>query len=100
MLKCVALTYDDGPGSHTARLLDILSGAQVKATFFVLGRAATAYPEGVRGEAELGIAIGDRTWKHRDTRSLDAGPSLEVQNTTRDPSEQISGTYGTLIRPP
>ena len=100
VLKCVALTYDDGPGSHTARLLDILSGAQVKATFFVLGRAATAYPEVVRREAELGMAIGDHTWNHRDMRRLDAGASLQELTTTRDLVEQISGTKVTLMRPP
>ena len=81
-------------------LLDILSGAQVKATFFVLGRAATAYPEVVRREAELGMAIGDHTWNHRDMRRLDAGASLQELTTTRDLVEQISGTKVTLMRPP
>ena len=33
--KVVYLTFDDGPGSYTARLLDILDKYNVKATFFV-----------------------------------------------------------------
>lgn len=33
--KVVYLTFDDGPGPHTARLLDILDKYGVKATFFV-----------------------------------------------------------------
>lgn len=33
--KVVYLTFDDGPGPHTARLLDILDKYNVKATFFV-----------------------------------------------------------------
>ena len=33
--KYVYLTFDDGPGAHTARLLDILDKYGVKATFFV-----------------------------------------------------------------
>lgn len=34
----IYLTFDDGPGEHTARLLDILDKYNVKATFFVVGR--------------------------------------------------------------
>lgn len=39
--KVVYLTFDDGPGKHTARLLDILDKYGVKATFFVTNQ----YPE-------------------------------------------------------
>lgn len=35
--KAVALTFDDGPGPDTGRLLDILAEKGVKATFFVVG---------------------------------------------------------------
>ncbi len=34
--KVVYLTFDDGPGKHTARLLDILKKYDIKATFFVV----------------------------------------------------------------
>ena len=34
---CVALTFDDGPSRHTARLLDGLQERGVQATFFLLG---------------------------------------------------------------
>jgi peptidoglycan/xylan/chitin deacetylase (PgdA/CDA1 family) len=37
MKKLIALTFDDGPGEYTERLLDILSQYNAKATFFVLG---------------------------------------------------------------
>lgn len=33
----IYLTFDDGPGAHTARLLDILKKYGIKATFFVTG---------------------------------------------------------------
>ena len=32
----IYLTFDDGPGDYTARLLDILAANDVKATFFVV----------------------------------------------------------------
>ncbi len=34
--KVIYLTFDDGPGAHTARLLDVLKKYDVKATFFVV----------------------------------------------------------------
>ncbi|MBE6563567.1 MAG: DUF5011 domain-containing protein [Ruminococcaceae bacterium] len=34
--KVIYLTFDDGPGKHTERLLDILDKYDVKATFFVV----------------------------------------------------------------
>ncbi len=34
--KVIYLTFDDGPGKHTARLLDILKKYDVKVTFFVV----------------------------------------------------------------
>ena len=34
--KVIYLTFDDGPGRHTSRLLDVLAKYGVKATFFVI----------------------------------------------------------------
>ncbi len=39
----IYLTFDDGPSQHTPRLLEILAKYDVKATFFVVGTAATGY---------------------------------------------------------
>lgn len=36
--KKVYLTFDDGPGSQTAKILDVLKKNHVKATFFVTGK--------------------------------------------------------------
>src|SRR5882672_7496535 len=33
----VALTFDDGPGPYTSRVLDLLATYRVRATFFVVG---------------------------------------------------------------
>lgn len=40
----VALTFDDGPGPHTAELLDVLRDFAWPATFFVLGRNVEEAP--------------------------------------------------------
>ena len=41
--KVIYLTFDDGPGPHTPRLLNILAQYNVKATFFVVGTANLNY---------------------------------------------------------
>lgn len=98
--KCIALTYDDGPGPHTLRLLDELAAAGAPATFFMLGRSAQAYPYVVARAASLGMAIGDHTWDHRDLSRL--GPTQQRQEVeaTRDLLERLTGQPVTLLRPP
>ena len=41
--KVIYLTFDDGPGPHTERLLDILDEYNVKATFFVVSNSNYNY---------------------------------------------------------
>ena len=41
----VYLTFDDGPSSNTAQILDILKKYDLKATFFVIGREGEEYEE-------------------------------------------------------
>lgn len=58
------LTFDDGPGPSTTRLLDVLRDARCLATFFVLGMHAEARPALVRRMIEDGHAVGNHTWSH------------------------------------
>lgn|GEM_PF-3826483 len=44
-VRCVALTYEDGPGPETGRLLDVLGAHGARAAFFALGSNASARPE-------------------------------------------------------
>ncbi|WP_242356189.1 MULTISPECIES: lysylphosphatidylglycerol synthase domain-containing protein [unclassified Anaeromyxobacter] len=60
----VALTFDDGPGPDTGAVLDALDRAGVKATFFVLGRAAEAAPELVRETARRGHLVAQHGHGH------------------------------------
>src|SRR5688572_13702378 len=47
-VKCVALTFDDGPVADTQRLLRILNDRNVKATFYVVGTNVQKNPSTVR----------------------------------------------------
>lgn len=59
----VALTFDDGPGPYTARILDVLRREGAHATFFVVGNRLRYWPEAVREEARTG-GVGNHTWSH------------------------------------
>jgi peptidoglycan/xylan/chitin deacetylase (PgdA/CDA1 family) len=61
----VVLTFDDGPlPRNSNQILDILASQCVKATFFIIGRMAQAYPEGVRKVHDAGHSIGAHSQNH------------------------------------
>ena len=61
----VVLTFDDGPlPPHSTQVLDILAAQCVKATFFIIGRMARGYPEGVRRVRDAGHSIGTHSQNH------------------------------------
>jgi peptidoglycan/xylan/chitin deacetylase (PgdA/CDA1 family) len=63
--KVIYLTFDDGPSaSVTNDILDVLDYYGIKATFFVIGARALAYPEVVRRIHAAGHAIGNHTYNH------------------------------------
>jgi len=57
----VVLTFDDGPlPPNTTKVLDTLASQCVKATFFIVGRMAHAYPSVLRRAQREGHSIGIR----------------------------------------
>jgi peptidoglycan-N-acetylglucosamine deacetylase len=60
----IALTFDDGPGPYTPRLLAVLRDLKVRATFFWVGRSLRAFPAAGLEEVRLGHAVGDHTEDH------------------------------------
>jgi peptidoglycan/xylan/chitin deacetylase (PgdA/CDA1 family) len=65
----LALTFDDGPGPHTAKVLAILRRFHAQATFFLVGNRIRFWPGRPAAEARLG-AVGDHTWSHADLARL------------------------------
>ncbi|MGL6063393.1 MAG: polysaccharide deacetylase family protein, partial [Bradyrhizobium sp.] len=61
----VVLTFDDGPFPPTdARILAALAEQCVRATFFLVGRSAAAYPDWVRKMAAAGHTIAHHSFSH------------------------------------
>jgi peptidoglycan/xylan/chitin deacetylase (PgdA/CDA1 family) len=62
----LVLTFDDGPWPPTtSKVLAALAKECVHATFFLIGKPASEYPELVRRIAAEGHSIGHHTWLHR-----------------------------------
>jgi len=83
--KTISMTFDDGPDPKiTPELLNVLSANKTPATFFVIGKSATKYPEIVARMVREGHAVGVHTLTHLDIAS---GPSwrehLELAATSR-----------------
>ncbi len=99
-LKCIALTYDDGPSPQTGRLLDTLQRERVTATLFMVGKAATANPAIVKRAASLGVEIGNHTTNHKQLNlQSDKVVSFEIADTQKR-LKAITGQYPTWFRPP
>jgi peptidoglycan/xylan/chitin deacetylase (PgdA/CDA1 family) len=63
--KEVVLTFDDGPlPPYTDRILETLAAECVKATFFMVGRQANAYPAMVRRVFNEGHTIASHSQNH------------------------------------
>src|SRR5437660_227593 len=66
----VVLTFDDGPlPPYSNRVLETLASQCVKATYFLVGRMARAYPEMVRKVHEAGHTVGTHSMTHPYTFS-------------------------------
>jgi peptidoglycan/xylan/chitin deacetylase (PgdA/CDA1 family) len=61
----VVITFDDGPlPPWSDKALDILTSQCVKATYFIVGEMARAFPQVVRREYEAGYTIGTHSENH------------------------------------
>ncbi|MFD9942509.1 polysaccharide deacetylase family protein [Nonomuraea sp. NPDC059023] len=99
--KCVALTFDDGPGDHTARLLGMLRRHAAKATFFVVGQMVAADRQGnLRRMVDDGHELGNHSWSHEQLTTLsESGLRYQLKHT-QDVVERETGVRMTLMRPP
>ena len=99
--KLVALTFDDGPGPYTARLLDGLKERGVVVTFFMLGSRAEAYPAIVKRAYEEGHQIANHSYSHAEMTALgDAAVQNEFSRTADLLYQNSGGAENCIVRLP
>jgi peptidoglycan/xylan/chitin deacetylase (PgdA/CDA1 family) len=99
-VKCVALTFDDGPGPYTRTLLDTLAAQHVEVTFFLIGGNIRGREAVVRRELADGHAIGDHTWSHPDLSRLPERAVRSQLSRTLTEISRVTGAPTRLMRPP
>jgi peptidoglycan/xylan/chitin deacetylase (PgdA/CDA1 family) len=79
----IALTIDDGPDPEvTPRVLDLLDGANVKASFFCIGRMAEQHPALCRAIVQRGHRVENHGFAHSNAFSL-FGPGAMRRDIVR-----------------
>lgn len=98
--KYIALTFDDGPGVHTGRLLNILNSYGAKGTFFVVGRSIDRNPGVIQRMANEGHEIGGHSWSHPQFTKLGEADISSQITDTRNKIFGVAGVDSVLVRPP
>ncbi|QEL82862.1 polysaccharide deacetylase (plasmid) [Bacillus sp. JAS24-2] len=98
--KIVYLTFDDGPGKYTAKLLDILKKNQVKASFFLIGGNVTKFPDLVKQEKAEGDYIGLHSMTHDYKKLYTNGQYVKEMKEVQSLVKNVIGDSPTLTRPP
>ena len=94
----VYLTFDDGPNPEfTPQVLDVLARHDARATFFVVGSLAQAYPDIIQRIAAEGHTIANHTWKHEDLAGLSRAAFDETISRTQ---EVLGDLAAPCLRPP
>jgi peptidoglycan/xylan/chitin deacetylase (PgdA/CDA1 family) len=98
----VALTFDDGPDPEdTPRLLNILKARDVKATFFVIGRNARAFPKIVERTHAEGHELANHSMTHPTLSKLgDAAVARELNGCSNAIADALGGHRPQVFRPP
>lgn len=99
--KLIALTFDDGPGAYTGRLLDGLKARGVKVTFFMVGRNVKNRPGIVARAYQEGHQIANHSYDHPYLTSLSADNVRRQIRQTNDLLDNACGTGATyMVRAP
>ena len=97
----IALTFDDGPHPYyTEQLLDGLKERGAKASFFVMGKQAEAYPELVLRKHEEGHLVGNHTYSHIQLGKNNRENFKEELVKTNELLTGITGEEPQYVRPP
>ena len=100
-----ALTFDDGPGYITEDLLKLLEKRGVRASFFMLGTSARAYPDRAKKVAAAGHLVCNHTdthllWKNVEKKPDHAAIFQKELERAAASIEKATGVRPTVLRMP
>lgn len=90
----VGLSFDDGPGPYTPRILKVLDAHHVHATFFQVGVHVLGSGAIERRILGSGSFVQDHSWKH------ELRPSRDSMSRTKSVIAKTAGFTPCLFRPP
>ena len=96
----MALTFDDGPGPYTLRLLHVLRRMHTPATFFEVGVGEQYFHAGTSAIVKLGYPIGDHTWSHPDMAGLSRVQQQAELLQQAHVIERYGAPFPRMFRPP
>jgi len=96
----IALTFDDGPGPYTPRLLDQLQRLHAAATFFEIGFMFRWFHASVSRELRMGDVIGDHTETHPHMALLSPTAQQDQILAQTEWLHRYGGPFPRLWRPP
>jgi peptidoglycan/xylan/chitin deacetylase (PgdA/CDA1 family) len=98
----VVLTFDDGPApASTKAILDALAAQCTKATFFMVGEMASAYPDMVREVIAQGHTVGTHTWSHANLkRQSTEGMKTQIESGFNAVEKAAGGPIAPFFRYP
>ncbi len=97
----IAITFDDGPHPYyTEQLLDGLKERGAKASFFVMGKQAEAYPKLVLRMHEEGHLVGNHTYSHIQLGNNNREVFKAELVKTNEVLSGITGEEPQYVRPP
>ncbi|GLW05551.1 deacetylase [Microtetraspora sp. NBRC 13810] len=99
-VKCIALTFDDGPGKYAGTLLDTLKKHNAKATFMLEGQYVKARPAFAKRMVTEGHQIGNHSYTHPHLRDLAPFEIREELERTEEAIVKATGQRSSVIRPP
>ena len=98
--NCVAITYDDGPGAETNRLLDKLKAKNAHASFMVVAPSAEQHPELLKRMKAEGHTIGNHTKSHRQLNTLSYEQVSQEIDAGNAAIKKATGQGTRWVRPP
>jgi Predicted xylanase/chitin deacetylase len=95
----IALTFDDGPHPHdTPRLLDVLAGYNIRATFFLVGKGVRQHPDIVSQIHEHGHQLALHGYRHMPFPLENPSTLRSHLNEARTRISEICGIAAESIR--